>query len=118
MKPVQRLVHRWFPPFLLLLATAFVVAGCATASVPRVQPGRLTGEAQAAEGAISIVTDDWTYGVPLDGVSWTDRDGTWHDKGRPDCLAPSGQSIPIRFAALEVTIDGQTWRPVVWIGCP
>ena len=76
----------------------------------------LTGRAGAAEGAISIETDDWTYGVPLDGVSWTDETGTWHDGGRPACLAP-GVTRKVRFAAVKVTVEGTTWRPVVWISC-
>lgn len=92
---------------------AVLVASCQGAGTnPRIQ----TGRADAAEGAISIETGDWTYGVPLDGVSWTDEMGTWHDGGRPDCLAP-GISRQIRFAAVEVTVEGATWRPVVWISC-
>ena len=77
----------------------------------------LTGVAHSAEGAISIETGDWTYGVPLDGVQWTDANGAWHEGGRPDCLPPAEETIPVRFAAVEVTIEGVTWRPVVWVSC-
>lgn len=81
-------------------------------AVPEIQVGR----ADPAEGAISITTADWTYAVPLDGVTWVDAAGTIHDSGRPDCLA-AGASRQIRFAAVEVTIDGSRWRPVVWVSC-
>lgn len=77
----------------------------------------LTGDAHSAEGAISIETADWTYGVPLDGVAWISDTGVWHEGGRPDCLQPSDVSIPVRFAAVEVTVEGSTWRPVVWVSC-
>jgi len=81
-------------------------------AAPEIQVGR----ADAAEGAISITTAEWTYAVPLDGVTWVDAAGTIHDSGRPDCLAP-GASRQVRFAAVEVTIAGSRWRPVVWISC-
>jgi hypothetical protein len=47
---------------------------------------------------------------------WVDTVGSRHDAGRPDCLAP-GVSRQIQFAAVEVTVDGGTWRPVVWVSC-
>ena len=76
-----------------------------------------TGRADSAEGAISITTADWTYGVPLDGVFWTDRLNTLHESGRPECLAPGVHSFEVRFAAVQVTVNESTWRPVVWIDC-
>jgi hypothetical protein len=76
-----------------------------------------TGRADSAEGAISITTDDWTYGVPVGGVAWTDQSNIWHEDGRPTCLAPDVGSHPVRFASVEATIDGSTWRPVVWVDC-
>jgi len=76
-----------------------------------------TGRADSAEGAISITTADWTYGVPLDGVMWTDRLNSLHESGRPECLAPDVASFRVRFAAVQVTVNDSTWRPVVWIDC-
>jgi hypothetical protein len=77
-----------------------------------------TGISSAAEGAISIEADGWTYAVPLDGVTWIDAAGTWHhDGGRPDCLAADAPAHQVRFAAVEVTVEGATWRPVVWVDC-
>ena len=75
-----------------------------------------TGRADAAEGAISIETGDWTYSVPLDGVTWIDSAGASHDSGRPECLAP-GVSRQVRFAAVAVSIEGANLRPVVWVSC-
>lgn len=102
---------------LAVAAAVALIAGCSMTSAPSNEASILTGEAHSAEGAISIETDDWTYGVPLDGVSWTDAGGSWHDDGRPECLPPSQQPIPVTFAAVEVTVEGVTWRPVVWIRC-
>jgi predicted small lipoprotein YifL len=113
MRTVLRVVTAW-------LAIACVAAGCGgPVSVPGavgVIPEIQTGRADAGETAISISTDDWTYGVPSDGVTWIDKDGSLHDTGRPDCLAP-GVSRQIRFAAVQVTVQGSTWRPVIWVSC-
>jgi hypothetical protein len=95
------------------LALVALVAGCQTGTVePRIE----TGRADAAEGAISIETAEWTYSVALDGVMWLDATNTWHDGGRPECLEP-GASREVEFAAVEVSVRGTTWRPVVWVSC-
>jgi len=100
------LVWRW-------LVVMVLVSACNAG--PGAAPGIQIGRADAAEGAISISTPDWTYSVPLDGVLWVDQMGL-HDAGRPACLAP-GVSREIQFAAVEVTVQGTTWRPVVWVSC-
>jgi hypothetical protein len=76
-----------------------------------------TGKAHSVEAQISITGDDgWVYSVPLD-VNWTEA-GTWHEGTRPDCLPPAGDlAAPITFAATQVTVQGITWRPVVWVSC-
>jgi hypothetical protein len=76
------------------------------------------GKAYSAPFQISITGEDgWVYGVPLD-VNWTDASGTWHEGSRPDCLPPAGELAgPITFAATQVTVNGITWRPVVWVSC-
>lgn len=100
-------------PLAALVIAAAVSAACqGAAASPEIQ----TGRADAAEGAISISTSDWTYSVPLDGAFWVDQAGTLHDSGRPECLAP-GVSRQVRFAAVETTVEGVTWRPVVWVSC-
>jgi hypothetical protein len=94
---------------------AGLVAVLATACGGVGGPAVLTGRADAGEGGLSITTDDHTYGGGF-GFAWTDAGGTWHDRGRPDCLPP-GASRQVRFAATEVTVEGVTWRPVVWLDC-
>ena len=94
------------------------VAGLVGWSVGRSAPASVRdGVAHSVEGAITIETDDWSYGVPLDGVRWTDESGSLHEAGRPACLQPSETPVPVRFAAVEATVDGATWRPVVWVDC-
>ena len=103
---------------LLLVVALAVVAGVAGFLFgSRSSATVLTGRADSAEGAISITTADWTYGVPLDGVMWTDRLNTLHESGRPECLAPDVAPFQVRFAAVQVTVNDSTWRPVVWIDC-
>jgi len=77
-----------------------------------------SGKAYSTPFQISITGEDgWVYDVPLD-MTWTDARGTRHQGSRPDCLPPSGQLAgPVTFAASEVTVDGWTWRPVVWVSC-
>ena len=101
----------------LTAALMMFAVACASDETDLGQPVMLRGEAHAAEGAISIETADWTYAVPLDGVSWVAEDDVWHDSGRPDCLQPSDQVTTVTFAAVEVTVEGTTWRPVIWVHC-
>ena len=76
-----------------------------------------TAVPSSAEGAISIEADGWTYSVPLDGVMWWDSTNSRHDSGRPTCLPPTGATRPVTFGSVEVTVNGTTWRPVVWVDC-
>ena len=97
------------------LMAAGILSGCGASSVsPNIQTGR--ADVNAAGDGGSITTSDWTYGLPTAGVSWVDRQGSLHDGGRPDCLAP-GTSTRVRFAAVNVEVNGVTWRPVVWLSC-
>ncbi len=82
----------------------------------RFGPSVRSGMAQSAEGAISVESDGWFYGIPMD-VAWTDRESSFHDRGRPDCLPPSAAPIPIRFSAVEVSAGDVQWRQVVWVDC-
>ena len=70
-----------------------------------------TGKAHSVQGQISVTGEDgWVYNVPLD-VNWTYASGGWHEGDRPACLAP------VTFAATQVTVNGTTWRHVVWVSC-
>lgn len=70
----------------------------------------------AADGGGTIMTDDWSYGLPGD-VQWTDATASWHDSGHPDCLPPLEIVANVRFATVDVSLDRGTWRQVVWVDC-
>lgn len=76
-----------------------------------------TGRADSTGvGGGTIFTDDWAYGFAAD-VPWTDAANSRHEGDVPDCLAPLSSVEGIRFAWVEVTVEGTTVRPVVWIDC-
>lgn len=106
-------------PLLAVAAVALVglIVGAFWLGSSRPAVSFHTGVAHSAEGAISVEADGWTYAVPLDGVAWVDSRDTWHNGGRPECLPPTGTTRPITFAAVEATVEGSTWRPVVWVSC-
>jgi hypothetical protein len=103
---------------LTLVGVAAALAGCSP-SAPAQGPSEnvtiLTGMGDAVVDSITVEAGGWTYAIPTQ-VRWVDAAGTWHD-GRPACLEP-GMLSNIRFATVEVTIEGATWRPVVWVACP
>jgi hypothetical protein len=101
---------------LALFVLAAVILACEPSPIVPAGLPIQVGTASAADGAIMIETGDWTYSVPLEGVKWVDQAGTLHESGRPACLA-SGVTRQIRFAAVEVTVQESTWRPVVWVSC-
>jgi hypothetical protein len=103
----------WAPR--LLAAAAVVLAYFLGTLRPAV--GIHTAVPSSAEGAITIMADGLSYGVPLDGVRWVDSAGSWHESGRPECLPPEGTTRAVTFGAVEVTVEGSTWRPVVWVDC-
>lgn len=105
---------------LLLIAAGLFVSSCASASV-RVSTSANVSIHRAVpssmEGAISVEADGWTFSIPLEGVMWIDATGTHHGSGRPDCLPPGGTNKPVTFASVDVTVQGESWRPVVWVSC-
>jgi hypothetical protein len=103
---------RW--PIIGVAVVAFV-AGFLVASWLD-SPIITTGRADTTEGGGgSISTDDWTYGFSAD-VDWIDEAGSRNSGSQPECLR-AGESVNVRFAATEVTVEGITWRPVLWIDC-
>jgi len=76
-----------------------------------------TGRADStATGGGSIITEGWTYGFSAD-AAWTDTGNVFHDSGLPDCLPLLSSVENLRFAWVQVTVEGVTSRPVVWIDC-
>lgn len=97
------------------VALALFAAGCTGQGNSNVSIH--TGTAYAGNNEVTIQGDDgWSYSVPPD-VEWTDSAGTWHQGDRPACLPASGGSGRVTFGSTQVTVDGVTWRPVVWISC-
>jgi hypothetical protein len=96
---------------ILSLAAGFFI-GTRQAGV-HIETGRADSQ---GNGGGSIITDGWTYGFSSD-IAWTDAKDSYHDGGTPDCLAPLSSVEDVRFAWVEVTIEGTGWRPVVWIDC-
>lgn len=76
----------------------------------------LTGSFYAGDHQAEAKVDGWNYGL-VDGVTWQDADGAWHDRGWPDCLAPIGSTHTVRFAYTPVTGLAMGWRQVVWVSC-
>jgi hypothetical protein len=102
---------RWVAVVVVALAVGFLI------STWRAGATIETGQAHSkGDGGGSIVTSGWTYGFASD-VAWTDANNSWHEGGTPDCLPPLSIKGGVRFAWIEVTVGGQTWRPVVWIDC-
>ncbi|MPY98154.1 MAG: hypothetical protein GEU97_09165 [Actinophytocola sp.] len=74
---------------------------------------------------VSVEVDGWTYAIEGSVPRWIDADGTRHGNGWPACLEPEPvgtstqkpREVPIRFAALDVEVDGLAWREVVAVDC-
>ena len=107
---------------VLLLAFALVTAvfllARSMSGSSHVPKSWVAGVAHVGGDQFSVEHDGWTYGSDLHVMSWIDPSGSWHDQGVPSCLrVEPGASVPVRFQAREVTVDQQTWRPVVAIDC-
>ena len=105
-------------PLAGVIAAGLMLAGCA-AGTDRANSSNVTfhtGIPWSADDQISVEADGWTYSIPLD-VTWIDAQGTWHQGERPACLPPDGASGPVRFASIDVTVEGNSWRQVVFVAC-
>ena len=102
---------------MLAVAAAVVVAVAGFYAGRRLNTTIETGEVHSqGDGGGSILTPGWTYGFGRD-VTWLDDRGSWHESDTPDCLPPLSVVKNVRFAWAEVTVQGTTWRPVVWVDC-
>lgn len=114
--PRQEWNLRWLG---ILVATALIAAtaGYAAGGGPS-RVSALTGNAMAGLGQISVQDADGTYyAIPLDFIGWVDSKGVIHDRGRAECLPPDTQSGPVKFVAVQWTLEGVTRRNVVWVNC-
>ena len=103
----------WTTRILVILAV--VVAYYAGSLRPAVRYH--TAVPYSAPGAVSFQADGSTFGLSApDGVPWMDATGL-HLGSRPECLPPDGTTAPVRFATVDVTIEGATWSPIVWVDC-
>ena len=102
---------RWVAVVVVALAVGFLIGTWRAGAT--IQTGRADSN---GAGAGSITTSGWTYGFASD-LAWTDDMGSWHDSGTPACLPPLSSRDGVKFASVEVTVDGNTWRPVIWIDC-
>lgn len=94
-----------------------IAATDCSSSTPNSNVSIRTGTAYAGSGQVTIKGDDgWFYSVPSD-VMWTDPQGSSVEGSRPDCLPAIGQSGRVKFAATQVSLNGVTLRPVVWVYC-
>jgi hypothetical protein len=75
----------------------------------------LNANAYIGEDQATFTSDGWSYAVPLD-VRWQDASSTWHD-GRPACLQRLGETAHVRVGYVPVTVNGVSWRAVVWVSC-
>lgn len=101
----------------LVIAVALISAVVAyVTAVQQAGAVERSGIASPAAGAISVEADGRTYNIPLD-VSWTDTQGSFHEAGRPDCLTPETGNVTVQFASVDVGVDGNKWRQVVWVDC-
>lgn len=110
----------WNVPWIGILVATAVLAGTVGYAAGGGRSGALvmTGSAHSGEAQVGVRdADGREYGIPLDMIFWMDAKGSLHDRGRPDCLPPPGQTKPLKFAAVDVSVEGVSWRPVVWVDC-
>jgi hypothetical protein len=99
----------------IALIAAFGV-GYFVAGVNGAHPPVYTGGGQVGDSQASFQVGDTTYGFE-DSVAWTDRSGSFHDGGWPDCL-PKLQSVTgIRFAATTLWLGNVGVAKIVWVDC-
>jgi hypothetical protein len=109
---------------LRLLAVVVVIAALAgtlgylAGRGPSMEVHVLTGNAYAGQGQISaLASDGVTYAIPLDAIEWIDSRGSFHDRGRAECLPADMTTGTVTFVAVEWNVDGVTRRSVVRVDC-
>jgi len=65
----------------------------------------------------SITVGGWVYGIEGSVPEWIDESGARHSGSWPACVGPVGTTKSIRFASVNVTAAGSSWRQVVLVDC-
>ena len=106
------LVRNW----VWLLLGALLLAGLAGFLIgsARSDVMDLEGRAHVGEHVASIESGGWFYGLS-ESVAWIDAIGTHHEDGWPECLGTAGNTVNVRFGAVEVPSLGI--RAVVYVDC-
>lgn len=103
---------------VLLSAAVGFVSGAETTERSHDLGGWRTADARVGANVVSIDSGGWVYGARGTVPEWIDYAGTWHDSGWPECLqVPPGTTLRVRFAAHKVSVDDQTFRPIVAVDC-
>jgi len=100
----------WVLVGVLLLAG---VVGFVTGS-ERSDVMELEGRAHVGDHMASIESGGWFYGLS-ESVAWIDASGSQHEDGWPRCLGRAGNTVHVRFGAVEVPSLG--FRAVVYVDC-
>lgn len=94
---------------LLLAGLAGFVMGSERSDVME-----LEGRAHVGEHMASIESGGWFYGLS-ESVAWIDASGSQHEDGWPECLGRAGNTVNVRFGAVDVPSLG--FRAVVYVDC-
>jgi hypothetical protein len=115
--PVRFMIRRTtWAAAIALFACLAAVLGFAVGEHHQPRMTVLRGVAYVGVDEASVVVGGWAYGIDGTGnLSWVDAQGTIHTNGWPACLTPGND--PITFGEVPVTLDGATWRQVVWVDC-
>jgi hypothetical protein len=104
----------WFIAVVALVAIAVWIGHEAGASRSAVRWH--TGNAYSTPGQIEVSAGGWSYDIPLD-LQWEDNNGSFHESGRPACLPPTFSVSRVRFAEIDVKVEGTKLRQVVFVSC-
>jgi len=88
---------------------------------PQTVPGTIT-QVGGSGAKIAFRPDGGaaTEGFAVGGIlKWQDRQGTWHDRGRPACMRPRsrGQHVTLGIASVTSSGGNPGGQLVAWIRC-
>jgi len=105
---------------LLALAAVLAIvsfgAGYAARSAGRVDLVIYTGNGYVGADQATFQAGETSFGFES-SVAWTDRTGTEHTSGWPDCLPKLQAVTGIRFGAAMVWHESIGFEQVLWVDC-